>query len=67
MIRINNDRYRVEWQEGMTVARLIEVCRFTAPYLAVFVNGTLIDPKDYALHELLDGDQVKALHLVAGG
>ena len=51
----------------MTVARLLELCRFMAPSLAVFVNGTLIEAKDYALHQLQDGDQVKALHLVGGG
>ena len=39
MIRVN-DRDEIEWQEGMTVARLLEVCRFTSPKIAVFVNGT---------------------------
>ena len=67
MIEVNNGRYNVEWETGMTVARLIEACRFMAPSLAIFVNGRLIDPKEYHLHELYDGDQVKALHLVAGG
>ena len=62
-----NDRDEIEWQEGMTVARLLEVCRFTSPKIAVFVNGTLIRREGYPVCQIDDGSQVKVLHLIGGG
>jgi len=66
MIRVN-DRDEIEWQEGMTVTRLLEVCRFTSPKIAVFVDGTLIRREGYPACQIDDGAQVKVLHLIGGG
>ena len=66
MIRVN-DRDEIEWQEGMTVARLLEVCRFTSPKIAVFVNGMLVRREGYQVSQIDDGSEVKVLHLIGGG
>jgi len=66
MIRVN-DRDKVEWQEGMTVTRLLEACHFTAPKIAVFVNGELIRREVYETYQIEDGSDVKVLHLIGGG
>ena len=66
MIRIN-DRDEIEWQEGMTVAHLLQVCRFTSPKIADFVQGELVRREDYAQYPVPDGADVKVLHLIGGG
>ena len=66
MIRVN-DRDEIEWQEGMTVAQLLQVCRFTSPKIAVFVEGELVRREDYDHHLVPDGAEVKVLHLIGGG
>ena len=67
MIRVNNGKFDTEWQEGMTVADLLSICRFTSPKIAVLVNRLLVRPPDYNIHALRDGDDVQVLHLVSGG
>jgi len=66
MIRVN-DKLDIEWQEGMTVARLLEACRFTSLKIAVFVDGELVHRDLYASYPVEDGAEVKVLHLIGGG
>jgi sulfur carrier protein len=66
MIRVN-DKVDVEWQEGMTVSRLLEACRFTSPKIAVFVDGELVRRERYQTYPVADGAEVKVLHLIGGG
>ena len=41
MILVNN-RDKIPWQSGLTVTKLLEVCRYTSPHIHVFVNGELV-------------------------
>lgn len=66
MIRVN-DRDEIAWQEGMTVAQLLQVCRFTSPKIAVFVEDELVRREDYDQYPVSDGANVKVLHLIGGG
>jgi thiamine biosynthesis protein ThiS len=66
MIRVN-DRDEIEWQEGMTVSLLLEACHFTAPKIAVFVNGELVRREAYEAYPIEDNSEVKVLHLLGGG
>ena len=66
MIIVNN-RDRIKWEKGMTIARLLVKCRFTAPQINVFVNGELIDRQAYATHQIDDGDRVQVIHYIGGG
>jgi len=66
LIRVN-DRDEVRWEEGMTVARLLEVCHFTSPKIAVFVDGELVRHPDYPSWPVEDGAEVRVLHLIGGG
>ena len=66
MIRVN-DRDEIEWQKGMTVAQLLQVCRFTSPKIAVFVEGELVRREDYARYPIPDGAEIRVLHLIGGG
>jgi thiamine biosynthesis protein ThiS len=66
MIRVNG-RDEIEWQKGMTVALLLQVCLFTSPKIAVFVNGKLVPRELYESYGIEDGATVKVLHLIGGG
>jgi sulfur carrier protein len=66
MIRVN-DKFEVEWEEGTTVARLLERLNFSFPLVIVSIDGALVTKDEYASRQIPDGAQVKVLHLVAGG
>jgi thiamine biosynthesis protein ThiS len=66
MIEVN-DRIEVAWWEGMTVARLLEACHYTAPKIAVFVDGELVRREAYGSYPVEDGAKVRVLHLIGGG
>jgi len=67
MIRINNGKFKVEWEEGMTVDLLLERCKFTFDMIVVNVNGQVIPRDEYRTYQIQDGDEVGVIHLIAGG
>ena len=66
MILVNN-RDKIPWQPGMTVTRLLEVCRYSSPHIHVFVNGELVGRPEYDTFRIEDGAEVRVLHMIAGG
>jgi len=66
MILVNN-QLEIEWEDGMTIRRLLERCRFTAPMITVFVNGELVPREEYDTLSINDGDEVRAMHFIGGG
>lgn len=66
MIRVNN-KFEVEWEEGMTVTRLLERLNFSFPLIVVSIDGVLVPKDEYATCHVLDGAEIKVLHMTAGG
>ena len=66
MIRVN-DKFEIEWEEGMTVLHMLERLSFSFPLIIVSVNGALVPKDEYATHQIPDGAEVKVLHMTAGG
>ena len=66
MIRVN-DKFEVAWEEGMTVNRLREKLNFSFRMLVITVNGQLIPRGKWDTFPVRDGDEVKILHMTAGG
>jgi len=66
MIRVN-DKFEVEWQEGMAVDSLLKTIKFTFPMIVVSVNGKVVPRSEFGTTTIEDNDEVKVLHLVAGG
>jgi len=66
VIRVN-DKFDVEWQEGLTVARLLERLKFSYPLVIVSIDGVLVPQDEYATRLVADGAAVKVLHMTAGG
>ena len=66
MIRVNN-RDEFEWEDGLTVSRLLERMRFSFPHIIVTVDGEVIPTEQYSTREIPDGANVRVVHLIAGG
>jgi sulfur carrier protein len=56
-----------EFQEGITVARLLEDLRIEPQRVAVEVNLRIVKKKDYQRYMLKDGDSVEIVNFVGGG
>ncbi|KJS81432.1 MAG: thiamine biosynthesis protein ThiS [Peptococcaceae bacterium BICA1-8] len=65
MIKVNNRP--VEWQEGMTIKKLINILKYSYPVLIVTINGEHIPREKYEAATVSDGDDVKIIHPIAGG
>jgi thiamine biosynthesis protein ThiS len=66
MIHVN-DKFEVEWQEGMTVTRLLDRLKFSYPLVIVSIDGVLVPKDEYTVRQIPDGADVKVLHMTAGG
>jgi sulfur carrier protein len=66
MIRVN-DKFDVEWEEGMTVRDVLRELKFSFPLLVVSVDGELVPRDAYSTHEIPEGAEIKVLHMTAGG
>ncbi|QVK20356.1 sulfur carrier protein ThiS [Mycoplasmatota bacterium] len=56
-----------EFQEKLTVTKLIELKKYTYKKKIVKINDEFINPDEYSTTFIEDGDDVKILHLLAGG
>lgn len=65
MIKLNNRD--CEWQEGLTVEELLKLKNYTYARIIVLINAKSIAEEDYASTIIHDGDNVEAIHLMAGG
>ena len=66
MILVNR-REQIAWEEGLTVARLLERLRFTFPHIIVSINGELVRRDEYGSRAVPDEADVRVVHLMAGG
>lgn len=66
MIRVN-DKWDVEWREGLTVRQVLKACGFTHRQVVVSVNGTLVTPGEYETTVVSDAATVRVVHIVGGG
>ena len=57
----------VEWEENMTIDRVLEKMNYTFRMIVVKVNDELVKKEDYATRIIPEGADVKVLHLIAGG
>lgn len=66
MITINH-RDKIEWESGMTVRRVLEVCNFTLHEIMVVVNGHNVPREEYDTFAVDDEDEVQVIHFIGGG
>ena len=64
---ITVDDSPMEWEEGMTVAELVEIRGETRHCAVVRMNGKLVSSPKFSTTRVPDGAVVYLLPLVAGG
>ncbi|HER23610.1 MAG TPA: sulfur carrier protein ThiS [Candidatus Atribacteria bacterium] len=65
MIKVNGRDKK--WEENITVALLLEKCKYTFPLIMVKVNGKYIPREKYKATTIIDGDDIQVIHSIAGG
>ncbi|KAB3531037.1 sulfur carrier protein ThiS [Alkaliphilus pronyensis] len=65
MIKVNSKDF--EWEEGLTVQKLLDKKKYTFPKIYVTINGEIVEKEEYDITLIKDGDDVKVIHLLAGG
>ncbi len=65
MITVNGRGF--EWREGLTIRAILEERGYTAPRIVVKVNGQVVRQEHWSRYVVRDGDDVRAIHLIAGG
>ena len=65
MLTVNNSGH--PFREGMTIKTLMEEKGFVFHRIIVRLNGKVVEDADFAETVLKDGDDVKAIHIFAGG
>ena len=65
MLTVNNTEH--PFHEGMTVKTLLDEKGFVFHRIIVKINDEVIEDADFSDTFLHDGDNVKAIHIFAGG
>ena len=65
MYLLNNRKE--EYTEGLTVSKIIEIKKYSYKKKIVRVNDKLIEEVDWDKTLIHEGDDVKIIHLLAGG
>ncbi|MEG6615546.1 sulfur carrier protein ThiS [Peptococcaceae bacterium 1198_IL3148] len=65
MIKVNGRQF--PWEENLTIKKLLEKKNYTFPNLVVKINEKVIDPENFEVAVIADGDDVKVIHLITGG
>jgi sulfur carrier protein len=65
MIKVNSNE--ITWEKGLTVEKLLKNNNFLIHLSIVKINGQLINKKSFATQIIIDYDDIKIVHLVAGG
>lgn len=65
MVTVNN--IEVEWEENLTVEKLLQKMNYTFSMIVVKVNGEIVPKNDWPEYRVPDNAIVQAHHLIAGG
>ena len=65
MLTVNNNEH--PFRDGLTLKDLMDEKGFVFHRIIVKLNGQLVEDENYAETVLKDGDDIKAIHVFAGG
>ena len=57
----------IDWEENMTITRILKIMNYTFRMLVVKVDGQLIKKNEYGSTIVSAGADVKVIHLMSGG
>jgi thiamine biosynthesis protein ThiS len=64
-IKVNQET--IDWEENLTVVRVLKIMNYTFKMIVVKVNGELVKKEDYDTKIIPEGAEVQIIHLIAGG
>jgi len=64
-IKVNQET--IDWEQNMTIDRVLKIMNYTFKMIVVKVNGDLVKKEDYNTKIILEGAEVQIIHLIAGG
>jgi sulfur carrier protein len=64
-ITVNGNQ--IDWEEGLTISRLLVKMNYTFRMLVIKMNGTLVKKNQYETTSVPDGADVAIIHLISGG
>ncbi len=64
-IKINQET--IDWEENLTIDRVLKIMNYTFKMIVVKVNGELVKKEDYDTKIIPEGAEVQIIHLIAGG
>ncbi len=67
MAEIVVNGHQVEWEEGMTVQRVLDRMNYSWRMLVIKVNGTLVRKEAWSSTLVPPGADVCVFHLLSGG
>ncbi len=62
-----NDRDRLEWHEGLTVADVLRLMGWDFALIVASVNGRHVPREEYETTSVPDGAEVHLIHVMHGG
>lgn len=65
MITVNDSK--LDWKKGLTVEQFLQKNNFISHLSIVKINGEFVDKNSYFSQLINDEDNLKIIHLVAGG
>ena len=64
-IKVNQET--IDWEENLTIVRVLKIMNYTFKMIVVKVNGELVKKEDYDIKIIPEGAEVLIIHLIAGG
>jgi thiamine biosynthesis protein ThiS len=64
-IKVNQET--IDWEENLTIVRVLKIMNYTFKMIVVKVNGELVKKEDYDTKIIPEGSEVQIIHLIAGG
>lgn len=64
-IKVNQET--IDWEENLTIDRVLKIMNYTFKMIVVKVNGELVKKEDYDTKIIPEGAEVQVIHLIAGG
>jgi thiamine biosynthesis protein ThiS len=64
-IKVNQET--IDWEENLTIVRVLKIMNYTFKMIVVKVNGELVKKEDYDTKIIPEGAEVQIIHLIAGG
>jgi len=62
-----NNRHKIEWEEDLTVDKILKKMNYSFKMIVVKVNGKIVKKKDFEKTKIPPNADVRTIHLVSGG